>query len=103
MGMFGPPPPGGPHHIGGPGGPGRHNQRFMVTHHSFDPLMAEQHFGSSTVDTDDADFKAALVKKTQELTPSTTEQSSVQNLVTKVFLFKCIVPLIVKKISNKLQ
>lgn len=87
MGMFGPPPPGGPHHIGGPGGPGgpgRHNQRFMVTHHSFDPLMAEQHFGSSTVDTDDADFKAALVKKTQELTPSTTEQSSVQNLVTKV-------------------
>lgn len=90
MGMAGPlgGPPGGVEAgpMGGPpGGPQRPNQnRFMVNHHSFDPMMAESHFGSATNEVDDSELSAALVKKTQELTPSSSEQSSVQNLVSKV-------------------
>jgi len=84
MGMSGPMagPPGGI--MGPPGGPRQKQNRFMVNHHSFDPLMAESHFGVATDAIDDSELSAALVKKTQELTPSSTEQSSVQNLVSKV-------------------
>lgn len=89
MGMSGPMggPPGGVDAgpIGPPGGPQRQNQnRFMVNHHSFDPMMAESHFGVATSPIDDSELSASLVKKTQELTPASTEQSSVQNLVSKV-------------------
>lgn len=78
-GMYGPPMFGGMHMGRGPG-----PQRFFVTHHSFDPLLADTHFGKGSDAADESEFSATLVKKTQELTPSTTEQSSVQNLVTKV-------------------
>lgn len=79
--MYGPPPP-----FPGMMGPPRHTPRhgFFVTHHSFDPLLADNHFGKSGPEPDDSELSAALLKKTQELTPSTAEQSSVQNLVTKV-------------------
>jgi len=85
MGMMGPPPPrelgpSGP----GPRRPGPPHKSFMVTHQSFDTMMAETHFGKPYEEVDDTELSAALLKKTQELTPSVTEQSSVQNLVTKV-------------------
>lgn len=81
-GMYGPPG----YFLGMPMGPGGgpQRQRFYVSHHSFDPILAENHFGKAGEEVDDSEFSAALVKKTQELTPSTAEQSSVQNLVTKV-------------------
>lgn len=79
-------PPGGPH--GGPGGPGGHPRQapkaFMVTHQSFDALMADTHFGKACPEADDTELNAALLKKTSELTPTAAEQSSVQNLVSKV-------------------
>jgi len=93
FGMFGPhgpmggPPPMGPMIMGPPPGPGGGPPRqkaFMVTHQSFDALMADTHFGKAYDDVDDSALNAALLKKTQELTPTTTEQSSVQNLVSKV-------------------
>ena len=58
--------------------------KIMVTHLSFDPLMADSHFGRATEKFEDTQLSEALVKKIQELTPSTAEQSSVQNLVSKV-------------------
>jgi len=83
-GMFGPPP----HLMGGAGiipiGNGRQNPRYFLSHHSFDPILAENHFGKGTPQVDDSEFSAALLKKTQQLTPSSSEQSSVQNLVSKV-------------------
>ena len=84
-GMYGPPG----YFLGMPMGPGGgpQRQRFYVSHHSFDPILAENHFGKAGEEVDDSEFSAALVKKTQELTPSTAEQSSVQNLVTKVYLY----------------
>jgi len=89
MGPMGPmrPPPGelGP---GGPVGPGPRrpppHKSFMVTHQSFDTMMAEAHFGKPYEEVDDTELNAALLKKTQELTPSSVEQTTVQNLVTKV-------------------
>jgi len=56
----------------------------MVTHQSFDTMMAETHFGKPHVEVDDTELNEALLKKTAELTPSVEEQSTVQNLVTKV-------------------
>lgn len=97
FGMFGPhgpmggPPPMGPMIMGPPPGPGGGPPRqkaFMVTHQSFDALMADTHFGKAYDDVDDSALNAALLKKTQELTPTTTEQSSVQNLVSKVILYQ---------------
>jgi len=83
MGPMGPPPP----REHGPGGPPRRpppHKSFMVTHQSFDTMMAENHFGKAYEDVHDTELNAAILKKTQELTPSVTEQSLVQNLVTKV-------------------
>jgi len=76
MGMMGGPmpPPGAVNRQGGP----------MITHHSFDPLMAEPHFGKADPPKDEAEMSEALLKKTQQLTPTTTEQGSVQNLVSKI-------------------
>lgn len=94
FGMFGPhgpmggPPPMGPMIMGPPpgqGGPPRQGPKgFMVTHQSFDGLMADTHFGKAYDEVDDSSLNAALLKKTQELTPTLAEQSSVQNLVSKV-------------------
>jgi interleukin enhancer-binding factor 2 len=87
MGMGGPPGGGGGGGPGGPagGGPPRQGPKaFMVTHQSFDALMADTHFGKAYPDIDDSALNAALLKKTQELTPTPAEQSSVQNLVSKV-------------------
>ena len=82
MGM-GPPPrdhgPGGPR-----GRPGPPHKSFMVQHQSFDTMMAETHFGKPLEVPDDTELNAALLKKTQDLTPSIAEQTSVQNLVMKV-------------------
>lgn len=102
-GQRGPMPPGHPYRhpamgMGGPlagpptsggqmpqqGGPRSNQNRFIVTHHSFDPLMADSNFGQATDEVDDAALTEVLVKKTQELTPSNVEQSSVQSLVSKV-------------------
>lgn len=77
MGMMGGPPPHGAMNRHGPPG-------LMVTHHSFDPLMAESHFGKVEPPKEDEEFSEALLKKTQQLTPTTAEQSSVQNLVSKL-------------------
>jgi len=75
MGMMGGPmPPPGPMNRNGP----------IVTHHSFDLLMAEPHFGKADPPKDENEMSEALLKKTQQLTPSTSEQSSVQNLVSKI-------------------
>jgi len=91
MGLMGPmAPPRGDH--GGPGGPGPGGPRrpgpphksFMVQHQSFDTMMAETHFGKPYEEVDDTELNNALLKKTQELTPTVAEQSTVQNLVTKV-------------------
>jgi len=83
MGPMGPPPrrdhPGGPPRGGRPP-----HKSFMVTHQSFDSMMAENHFGKAYEEVDDTELNAALLKKTQELTPSGDEQSTVQNLMTKV-------------------
>lgn len=91
MGPYGHPNMGGPMGMGsgGPmgmqGGPPRQNpNKFMVNHQSFDPLMVDSHFGRATEELEDTELSAALLKKTQELTPSVSEQSSVQNLVAKV-------------------
>jgi len=82
-------PPGmrrGPMGPGGlPGGPGHMNRNGpAVTHYSFDPILAEPHFGKAEPPKDEAELSEALLKKTQQLTPSATEQGSVQNLVSKV-------------------
>lgn len=75
MGMMGGPPP--------PGSMNRH-PGMIVNHHAFDPLMAESHFGKPETPKDDDEFNDVLLKKTQQLTPTAAEQSSVQNLVSKV-------------------
>ena len=61
----------------------------VVTHYSFDPILAEPHFGKADPPKDEAELSDALLKKTQQLTPSAAEQGSVQNLVSKVFF--CII------------
>merc|ERR1719318_2015788 len=58
--------------------------KFQVTHQAFDPMLAEEHFGKATSDVNDEPLTAALLKRTQELTPNNAEQQAVQNLVTKV-------------------
>lgn len=40
--------------------------------------------GKPYEEVDDTELNASLLKKTQELTPSSAEQTTVQNLVTKV-------------------
>merc|ERR1712121_602356 len=60
------------------------NNKFQVTHQAFDPMLAEEHFGKATSDVNDEPLTAALLKRTQELTPNNAEQQAVQNLVTKV-------------------
>lgn len=69
--------------MGGPPG-GMNKPGPLVTHHSFDPLVAESHFSKPDPPKNEDEFNAALLKKTQQLTPTAAEQSSVQNLVTKV-------------------
>ncbi|XP_065654006.1 interleukin enhancer-binding factor 2 homolog isoform X2 [Hydra vulgaris] len=83
IGVYGSMRPG----IMGPGGNGLNrgaSNKIMVTHLSFDPLMADSQFSRATEKFEDTQLSEALVKKIQELTPSTAEQSSVQNLVSKV-------------------
>ena len=76
MGMMGRPMP-------QPGG-GMNRNGPMVTHHAFDPVMVEPHFGKADPPKNETELSDVLLKKTQQLTPSTDEQSSVQNLVSKV-------------------
>ncbi|XP_020616217.1 interleukin enhancer-binding factor 2 homolog [Orbicella faveolata] len=74
------------------GGPGRMppfmrgppGQKFVVSHSTFDPAMAENFFPRTTSVLDETAFTQALLKRNQELTPSGQEQAAVQNLVTKV-------------------
>lgn len=82
-GPYGPPGMGrGP--MGMMGGPPMNRHSMIVTHHAFDPLMAETHFGKPEVPKDKDEFNEVLLKKTKQLTPTAAEQSSVQNLVSKV-------------------
>jgi len=77
MGMMGRPnmpQPGGAMNRNGP----------MITHYAFDPVMVEPHFGKADPPKNESELSDALLKKTQQLTPSTDEQSSVQNLVSKM-------------------
>ena len=74
MGLMGPMPPPGAMNRNGP----------MITHPPFDLLMAESHFGKADPPKEENEMNDALLRKTQQLTPSTAEQSSVQNLVSKV-------------------
>ncbi|KAJ7394096.1 Interleukin enhancer-binding factor 2 [Desmophyllum pertusum] len=74
------------------GGPGRMppfmrgppGQKFVVSHSTFDPAMAESFFPRTTPVVEETAFTQALLKRNQELTPNEQEQTSVQNLVTKV-------------------
>ncbi|XP_044172068.1 interleukin enhancer-binding factor 2-like [Acropora muricata] len=74
------------------GGPGRMppymrgppGQKFVVSHSTFDPILAENFFPRTVPASDEIAFTQALLKRNQELTPSGQEQASVQNLVTKV-------------------
>ena len=86
MGMMGRP------NMAQPGG-GMNRNGPMITHYSFDPVMVEPHFGKADPPTNESELSDALLKKTQQLTPSTDEQSSVQNLVSKVVHIKCLLSL----------
>lgn len=61
-----------------------------VSHHAFDPVLVEPHFGKAEPPKNETELNDALLKKTQQLTPTTDEQSSVQNLVSKVCFVKLI-------------
>lgn len=56
----------------------------MVTHQPFDLMMTGPHFGKPEPPNEENEMSDALLRKTQQLTPSTAEQSSVQNLVSKI-------------------
>ncbi|CAH3144463.1 unnamed protein product [Pocillopora meandrina] len=74
------------------GGPGRMppfmrgppGQKFVVSHSTFDPVMAETFFPRASPAPEETAFTQALLKRNQELTPSGQEQASVQNLVTRI-------------------
>jgi len=59
-------------------------QKFVVSHSTFDPVMADSFFPRTTPASDETAFTQALLKRNQELTPNGQEQAAVQNLVTKV-------------------
>jgi len=56
----------------------------QMTHYAFDPVMVEPHFGKADPPSNETALNEALLKKSQQLTPTATEQGSVQNLVSKV-------------------
>lgn len=62
----------------------RMNPKSLIQHQAFDPSLATDHFGRATADLVDEPLTAALVKRTEELTPSEVEAQAVVNLVTKV-------------------
>ncbi|XP_073238536.1 interleukin enhancer-binding factor 2 homolog [Porites lutea] len=74
------------------GGPGRMppymrgppGQKFVVSHSTFDPVLADNFFPRTTPASDETAFTQALLKRNQELTPTGQEQGFVQNLVTKI-------------------
>ncbi|XP_020901666.2 interleukin enhancer-binding factor 2 homolog [Exaiptasia diaphana] len=59
-------------------------QKYIVSHVPFDPVMAEPFFPKASPQEDDAPLTQALLKRNQELTPSMPEQTSVQNIMTKI-------------------
>ncbi|KAK3697182.1 hypothetical protein QZH41_013557 [Actinostola sp. cb2023] len=59
-------------------------QKYIVSHVPFDPVLAEPFFPKAKPQEDDAPLTQALLKRNQELTPSLQEQTSVQNLMTKI-------------------
>ncbi|XP_031574607.1 interleukin enhancer-binding factor 2 homolog [Actinia tenebrosa] len=59
-------------------------QKFMVSHSTFDPVLAEPFFPKAREQPDEAPFTQELLKRNQELTPTLQEQTSVQNLMTKI-------------------
>jgi len=76
MGMMGRPMP--------PHGGGMNRNGPPLTHYAFDPVMVEPHFGKADPPKCESELNDALLKKTQQLTPTAVEQGSVQNLVSKM-------------------
>lgn len=74
---------GPPGRIGGPRGPVK--RPVFVPRHPFDVILAESFFPKVQEQTpDDTTLTNALVKKNQDLTPTAAEQTSINNLVSKV-------------------
>ncbi|XP_066932699.1 interleukin enhancer-binding factor 2 homolog [Clytia hemisphaerica] len=63
---------------------GGNKQGPPMTHYAFDPVVVEPHFGKADPPSNETALNDALLKKSQQLTPTTLEQGSVQNLVSKM-------------------
>lgn len=59
-------------------------QKFVVTHSPFDLFKASGSFQRAAPEADEAALTQALLKRNQELTPSSQEQAAMLNMVTKV-------------------
>lgn len=55
-------------------------QKIVVTHQTFDPIHAGAVFPRANPENDDSTLTQALLKRNQSLTPTTAEQTAVQNL-----------------------
>lgn len=59
-------------------------QKFVVTHSAFDLFKSAGTFQRAAAEADENALTQALLRRNQELTPSSQEQAAVLNLVTKV-------------------